>query len=147
MRRMLTGLILAFGLASAAPAEAQAPRSAMLPESEQAAIQTVIEDQIAAFLRDDGDAAFAHASPTIQGMFGDAATFMAMVRDGYRPVYRPRSVIFEEVMRHRGHLIQPVRVVGPDGVPVIALYTMTKTSDGVWRIDGCVLVPLAESEA
>ena len=34
---------------------------------------------------------------------------------------------------------QRVRVVGPDGRPVIAYYPMRRLPDGTWRIDGCYL--------
>ena len=40
---------------------------------------------------------------------------MAMVRAGFRPVYRPRSVEFEEHIEVDGNYAQPVRIVGPDG--------------------------------
>jgi hypothetical protein len=34
---------------------------------------------------------------------------------------------------------QPVFLIGPDGVPVTAMYMMQKQPDGVWKIDGCYL--------
>jgi hypothetical protein len=104
-----------------------------------AAIRAVIEAQIAAFRADDGAAAFAFASPEIQSLFGDAERFMAMVRDGYQPVYRPRSVEFRDLILEQGRPTQRVLVVGPDGVPVVARYFMQRQPDGSWRIDGCVL--------
>jgi Domain of unknown function (DUF4864) len=37
---------------------------------------------------DDVAAAYSHAAPAIQGIFPDAETFMAIVRNSYAPVYR-----------------------------------------------------------
>ncbi|MFO1039376.1 MAG: DUF4864 domain-containing protein [Geminicoccaceae bacterium] len=104
-----------------------------------AAIQAVIGEQMAAFKRDDGTGAFAFASPGMRQMFGDADTFMRMVRTGYQAVYRPRQVEFRDLFEEGGRTVQRVLVVGPDGVPVIARYFMQRQPDGSWRIDGCVL--------
>ena len=49
------------------------------------------------------------------------------------------SYSFDELTRIEGKLVQPVRVIGPDGVPVTALYIMERQSDGNWKIGGCVL--------
>jgi hypothetical protein len=38
-----------------------------------------------------------------------------------------------------GRLVQRVLLVGPDGVPVTALYFMEQQPDGSWKISGCVL--------
>ena len=110
-----------------------------LPAAERQAIQSVIGDQMKAFRADDAPAAFAFASPGIQGMFGDAGRFMAMVRTGYRMVYRPREARFGALVEVDGRLVQKVRVVGPDGKPALALYYMQREDDGTWKIDGCQL--------
>jgi hypothetical protein len=102
-------------------------------------IRGVIEDQLAAFQRDDGAAAFGFASPMIRGQFGTAENFMAMVRQGYAPVYRPREVAFGSLVDMEGRIVQRVLLVGPDGRPVTALYIMEREPDGTWRIDGCIL--------
>ncbi|MFQ5914847.1 MAG: DUF4864 domain-containing protein [Nitrospinota bacterium] len=111
-----------------------------LSEPDRAAIRAVIEDQMAAFQRDDGGAAFSHASPAIQAQFGTPENFMRMVRQGYQPVYRPRQVEFLDLVVARGELVQRVFVVGPDGLDVIALYLMQRQLEGQWKINGCVLV-------
>ena len=54
--------------------------------------RAIIERQFDAFERNDADAAYALAAPTIKEMFSDADHFIAMVRDHYAPVYRHRSV-------------------------------------------------------
>ena len=69
-------------LAGAARAGAD---SVSLPASERAAIRHVIEQQLEAFRRHDGAAAFAHAAPAIQEMFGTPERFMLMVEHEYPP--------------------------------------------------------------
>lgn len=115
--------------------------------ADQTAIRDVIQGQLEAFRRDDGDAAFGYASPMIQGMFGQSAIFMDMVRQGYRPVYRPRAFDFREIVELHGEIAQKVHVVGPDGKPVTAVYPMTQLPDGSWRINGCYLLAPDEHQA
>jgi hypothetical protein len=136
----LLGLIA--GLATAASAQQPAVSAA-----DRAAIRDVIQGQVEAFRRDDGDAAFGYASPTIQGMFGHSDVFMDMVRQGYRPVYRPQVFDFREIVEMHGELAQKVHVVGPDGRPVTAVYPMTQLPDGSWRINGCYLLAPDEHQA
>jgi Domain of unknown function (DUF4864) len=130
------------GLAAAAAAQAP-PVSA----NDRAAIREVIEAQVEAFRRDDGDAAFGYASPAIRGLFGRPEIFMDMVRQGYQPVYRPQIFEFGEIVTLHGLITQKVHVVGPDGRPVTAYYPMTRLPDGSWRIDGCYLQAPEEHQA
>lgn len=109
-----------------------------------AGMKDAIEGQISAFARDDGDAAFAFASPDIRRRFANPEQFMAMVRAGFQPVYRPRSYSFETPALIDGTPVQPVRVIGPDGRGVIALYRMERQADGSWRIAGVTLHPTGE---
>jgi len=62
-----------------------------------------------------------------------------MVRQGYQPVYRPRSVRFGDLVDVETTLVQKVYVTGPDGRQVLALYVMEKQGDGTWRVNGCML--------
>ncbi len=124
-------------LLPALPAGAQ-PQA--LSATDHTAIRTVIERQIEAFRNDDAVSAFAFASPMIQEQFGTPENFMHMVRVAYPPVYRPRHVVFKALRVVRGVPTQPVLLVGPDGVLVMALYPMAKQSDGTWKVDGCYLM-------
>ena len=47
--------------------------------------RAIVERQFEAFARDDAEAAYALADPTIKQKFVDADHFLAMVRDRYRP--------------------------------------------------------------
>jgi hypothetical protein len=140
--RFLALLTLILGFA--ASAQAQQPD---VSAADRAAIRDVIQGQVEAFRRDDGDAAFGYASPMIQGMFGQSDEFMDMVRQGYRPVYRPKVFDFREIVDLHGQIAQKVHVVGPDGRPVTAVYPMTRLPDGSWRINGCYLLAPDEHQA
>lgn len=133
---MRASALLAFVVAAPAWAAGVAP-------ADQDAMQQVITRQMEAFQRDDDAQAFGFASPALQEMFGNAGRFMAMVRGGYAPVYRPRSVTFGEAADVAGVYVQEVGVVGPDGEPRIARYTLERQADGTWRISGCQLLERA----
>jgi Domain of unknown function (DUF4864) len=139
----LVGLVL--GLA--APAVLAPAWAQDLSPADRSAIRDVIQRQVDAFQRDDGDSAFGYASPAIRGMFGTAETFMDMVRQGYQPVYRPRVFDFREIVTLHGEVTQKVHVVGPDGRPVTAYYPMVRLPDGTWRINGCFLQAPEEHQA
>ena len=138
--RLAAFLGLVLGLAAPALAQDISP-------ADRAAIRDIIQSQVEAFRRDDGDAAFGYASPTIRGMFGSSEIFMDMVRQGYQPVYRPREFDFREIVTLDGQVTQKVNVVGPDGRPVTAFYPMTQLPDGTWRINGCYLQAPEEHQA
>lgn len=127
MATLCVGLALPLGAEEAAGA------------ADEAAIRQVIEAQLDAFREDDAALAFSFASPTIQQKFATAATFLEMVKAGYRPVYRPREVEFRDLVVEGGLIVQEVFVVGPAGEPVLARYIMERQPDGSWKINGCVL--------
>lgn len=128
--RVLLVLFVIFGLAVPASAASDADRSA---------IQGVIERQLQAFLADDGATAYSFAAPNITAMYPSADSFMAMVRQGYPPVYRPRSYQFGELKETSGALEQHVELVDGDGNFWTAVYTIRQQPDGSWKITGCYL--------
>lgn len=107
--------------------------------ADAAAIRSVIERQLEAFQRDDGATAFTFASPYLQGMFGTPEAFMAMVKGGYQPVYRPRGHEFATLVKGESGPVQKVLFTDADGRVVLALYSMERQPDGSWRISGCSL--------
>jgi hypothetical protein len=102
--------------------------------------RAIIERQFDAFERDDGEAAYALAAPTIKQIFGDPDHFMAMVRDHYAPVYRHRSVEFGAFAEAGDKASLEATLVDNDNVVWTALYSLSQDANGDWLISGCVLV-------
>ena len=69
-------------------------------------------------------------------MFPSPEVFMEMVRTGYGAVYRPQAFDFGPLDKADGKWVQPVRLIGPDGRPMVALYIMEQQADGEWKIAG-----------
>ncbi len=136
MRSVVVALLLLLSFGRAAFAEQPADVAA----ADRAAIQAVIAGQIEAFRHDDANAAFAAAAPNIQSRFGTPERFLGIVRELYKPVYRPRGFSFGDLVNDDDELIQKVEVIGPDGVHQTALYSMVKRPDGTWHIAGCSLL-------
>lgn len=108
-------------------------------EAQRSAIQSTIDQQIQAFLKDDSATAYSFAAPTIKRLFPSESVFMEMVRRGYQPVYRPRDYSFGALTRRGGQWVQSVDIVDAEGAFWTALYTLDQF-DGSWRITGCFLV-------
>ncbi|HEY9630305.1 MAG TPA: DUF4864 domain-containing protein [Coleofasciculaceae cyanobacterium] len=110
--------------------------------SDRNTIRFLIESQLQAFQRDDANGAFALASPTIQDQFSPPENFLAMVKTAYPPVYRPRSVVFEDMTMVQGLPAQKVMLMSAEGELIRAVYLMQQQPDTTWRIHGCFLIPV-----
>ena len=142
MRILVAFLACFLGLTAfplVAPAQGDAP--------DAAAIQSVIRGQLEAFQGDDSAKAWSYAAPNIQMIFPSPESFMAMVRKGYPPVYRPRSWKFGPLESKDGQIAQDVELVGPDGDYWHALYTIARQPDGSWKITSCQLIKSEGSAA
>lgn len=62
---------------------------------------------------------------------------MALVREGYRPVYRPRRYAFVDTRETRAGLDQAMEIQDEGGTDWIALYSLERQGDGSWRIAAC----------
>ena len=118
--------------------------TASAEELTAASSRAIVERQFDAFARDDGEAAYALAAPTIKQMFGDAGQFMTMVRDHYAPVYRHRSADFGAFAEAGDEASLEATLVDNDNVVWTALYSFRRAPNGDWLISGCVL---AKAEA
>jgi hypothetical protein len=136
-RYAVAALAVALPLVAAVRAYATEP----ITDADRAAIRRVIDEQMSAFKRNDGPAAFAHAAPSIRELFGTPESFMHMVAQSYAPIHRPRSWSFGELEIVAGEYTQHVTVVGEDGTAAVAFYLMAHQDDGSWKILGCILVP------
>src|ERR1700689_1990932 len=114
-------------------------RPAFAGDLTAASSRAIVERQFDAFQRDDGEAAYALAAPTIKDMFSDADQFMAMVRDHYAPVYRHRSADFGAFKESGDEASLEATLVDGDNVVWTALYSFRRVSNGDWLISGCVL--------
>jgi hypothetical protein len=140
----LRTIILALGAMAALLVGRAAAQDAQDAQGSSEA-RALIERQLDAFSRDDAVAAYAEAAPAIKAIFPDADTFMAMVRNGYTPVYRHRSVEFGPAKRDGNTIEQEATFVDQDGQAWEALYQLTRQPDGTWLISACSLLKLGGS--
>lgn len=133
--RLILAVAMFAGLATVS-----APASAEVSAADRSAMQALVEGQIDAFRRDDGAAAYAYASPPIQMLYPTVDGFMAMVKQGFQPVYRPQQYTFGPMIEGPSGPILRVFVTGPDGNPYVAEYAFQRQPDGSWKINGCQLI-------
>jgi Domain of unknown function (DUF4864) len=139
LRRAVRRWLLTLSLAGLlVPAAASA---AVLAESDARAVRAVIEAQLDAFAADDAERAYSYASATIRSQFGDATTFMDMVRSGYPMVVRPATVTFFQPSVEDGTVLQRVQLRDRAGRLWQATYQLLQQAAVGWRINGCVVVP------
>lgn len=137
LRLLMTLLLAIFLFAPELRAQQVAPADA-----EQ--FQRIISDQITAFRADDSLTAYSYAAPAIKRIFPSPEIFMDMVRQGYRPVYRPRRFEFGDVTEElQGRPTQHVTIIDENGKAWSALYVFERQPDGSWKIIGCSLVQSA----
>ncbi len=109
------------------------------PKDKSREIRNAIEQQLAAFQRDDAEAAFSFTSSRISNLFRTSANFVAMPKSQYRAVYRYRPVTFPSPRPSKATCCNRLGCCAPDNVPVAAVYKMQRQNDGAWKIDGCEL--------
>jgi hypothetical protein len=124
-------------VATLAAAQVTTPPS----EDDWAEIRRIIGEQREALIAGDAERAFGYAAPGIRTQFGDARAFMRMVERGYRALLVARYAEFLEGAVVEGEVIQPLRLVAPDGTVEVALYSLARQRDGRWRIAGCLIAP------
>ena len=147
MRAVLLGLTAWFLLLSL-PTQAQRQITDLAPPSPEiaAAVRETIVGQLEAFQADDGALAMTFAVPHVTNFFPTPEIFMAMVRGGYGPLYRPQSFSFEGAGVQGDLVLQTLRVTAESGETVLALYELVRQADGRWLIAGVRTVPVAPRE-
>ena len=105
--------------------------------------QSIIQNQIEAFLNDDAETAYSFASPQIRQKFPDKSIFFDMVKRGYTPVYRPGNFAFGRSKIDGDTVVQEVLISAPDGKDWTALYFLVKQPDGSYRINGVQMLQQA----
>ena len=140
--------LLSLSLLLALPALSQ---EAATPDAilDAGAIEAVISDQLSDFNERDVDGAWEHASPLIQGIFGSAGNFGAMVEQGYPMVWTNAEARFLELREEGGALRQKVLIEDAEGRPWILDYEMVAdpgAPDG-WLINGVQVLPAPDLSA
>jgi ABC-type transport system involved in cytochrome bd biosynthesis fused ATPase/permease subunit len=101
----------------------------------------VIQSQLRAFAADDAKEAFKYAAPNIRAMAGSAERFMEMVQNQYEVVYKHSDVAFQKPKVMANRAVAKVRMQDDTGSPWLAIYTLERQGNKLWRITGCVLQP------
>jgi hypothetical protein len=110
-------------------------------------VRSVIESQLNAFAADNGAEAYSFAAPIVKQAFPNVDNFMAMVKGGYKPVYRNTAREFQKLEPDGlGRPAMRVVLTGEDGVRYEAFYSMEKQPDGSWKIAGCIILKLPSQE-
>ena len=135
LRRLALAALVA--IATAGFAQSELPPTA----ADWTEIRRVIAAQRDALVEGEGERAFAFATPAIRRYFGDADSFMGMVRRSYGALVDARYVEFLEGAVIAGDIVQPLRLVLPDGSVMVAIYGMQRDAEGRWRINACVIAP------
>ena len=120
--------------ASAAPDDAGQYATAIRDE-----LQSIITRQLAAFGREDATEAESFASPQLRDRFPDPSGFLAMVKENYAALVKPRSTHFDETSDSPHGPLQKMTVVANDGTVWIAVYSFERVGND-WRISGCGLM-------
>lgn len=133
MRHAIFGLLIWVGLGLGVAGQAQ--------ESD---IRATIDAQLQAFQRDDFEAAFEFASPTLQRLFQTPEVFERMVTQGYPMVWRPGAgVRYLELRREESGIWQRVMITDATGRVHVLDYRMLETEAG-WRINGVQILDSSE---
>ncbi|MEL0436242.1 DUF4864 domain-containing protein [Phycobacter sp. K97] len=114
--------------------------------TEQGRIKSVIAAQIEAFRAEDYSAAFDHASPSIQNLFGTAETFGEMVERGYPMVLSPAEVRYLGLREVAGLLWQRVLIRDRDGRLHLLDYQMVDRGSD-WKINAVQILRAPEGSA
>ena len=130
MRKLL---ILAFALAAFAG-------HTVAQEAGNPLVRQAIEGQLKSILADDDAAAYGYAAPNIRQVFPDVGRFMDMVKNGYKPVHRPKGWNFgRDTTLADGTVVQELMLTDQDGREWQAIYMMQLQADGSWKIAGVSL--------
>ena len=111
-----------------------------LAAQDNAAIESVIGEQLQAFNDRDVGTAWSYASPNIKRLFGSEANFGAMVQQAYPMVWDNADVRFLDLRDLGGFVWQRVMIRDAQGVLHMLEYQMIDTADG-WQINCVQLLP------
>ncbi len=110
-------------------------------------IRQVIQSQLDAFQRDDGEASYALAAPSVKERFPTPEAFNKMVRDNYSPIYNLREVKFLTPSIAQGRILQGIQFLSDENRLLLAVFTMERQQDKSWKIKACNLMPIESKTA
>jgi hypothetical protein len=110
-------------------------------------IRQVIQSQLDAFQRDDGEASYALAAPSVKERFPTPEAFNKMVRDNYSPIYNLREVKFLTPSIAQGRILQGIQFLSDENQLLLAVFTMERQQDKSWKIKACNLMPIESKTA
>jgi hypothetical protein len=139
--RVAAAVVALLAALAAAPSHAQPAAEPTLAPADWTAIRRAVTAQRDALVAGDAAAAYAFAAPGIRARHPTPASFMAMVREGYSALIDARDAALLDGAVIGGDVIQPLRLVMPDGTVLVALYTMQRQPQGDWRIAACLIAP------
>ena len=97
-----------------------------LSDSDKIRVKQTVQNQLDAFARDDFEAAYSYASPSIKKIFQSYLDFEVMIKNSYQAVYRPKSIDFGVVQSVETGALLKVYLVDPEGAFVTAEYELKK---------------------
>jgi|SRR5262245_43439748 len=137
---VLNARVVLLALVAVGPALATGGLARAQGSADAKAAAEPVMQQLAAFRRDDYDAAYRFASAEIRQMF-DRAAFELMVRGGYPEIARSTfAQVAESRVTSEGHALVRVVIQGANGNGIEALYELV-LEDGGWRINGVATRP------
>jgi hypothetical protein len=101
--------------------------------------RAVISAQMQAFRQGNADAAYSFAAPGIRAIFPTPEGFLAMVMNGYAPVYQANDVTYGPIGTEGSGLRQEVFITDREGRSWIASYTLERQPDGSLKITSCAI--------
>ena len=111
-----------------------------LSDLDKTRIKQTVQNQLDAFARDDFEAAYSYASPSIKKIFQSYIDFESMIKNSYQAVYRPQSIDFGIIQSLEIGAMLKVYLVDPDGNFVTAKYELKKQENDLWLISSCILI-------
>jgi Domain of unknown function (DUF4864) len=119
-----------------------AAESAWPSAKDWADIRQVIQTQLDAFQRDDGEASYALAAPSVKERFPTPEAFNKMVRDNSSPIYNLRALKFLTPSIAHGRILQGIEFLSDENQLLLAVFTLERQEDKSWKIKSCDLMPV-----
>lgn len=107
------------------------------------AIHEVVQTQLDAFAVEDAQRAFDQASDSTQALLGSPEALMDIVREWFRPLYRPQKTEFLPADVLGDQALQEVVITDGNSTVWIAIFQMSMNDEADWKIDSYHLIETA----